>query len=710
MKITMRKLTLLIFINVFITGSLYSQSGWNWVHPYPQGHELKSAQFVNPELGFAAGEGGNIIKTTNGGVNWEVIWTGTSDPLYTVYFVNSQTGFVAGGYSGGIIKKTTNSGENWSTVYTGFTNSFRSICFTNDSSGYVVGNSGSIRKTVDWGNTWFSQNSQLGINLKKVTFLNSDTGFVFAESRIILKTTNGGSNWSWNSYNFTSSSFADISFTSYNNWYILGSGSIVFKSTDAGANWTGLYTGDNTGFSTIHFFDENTGIITGGDKIRKTTNGGTTWVNTALPGLNLRTLSFLNPDIGLSTGTGGQIYKTMNGGISWSSMQTSSSRIDFNSIYFINQLTGFAAGGNGTSYNIMRTTDGGSLWTTMNSGYNYYNTDVDFKDNWTGYVTNTNGKIYITNDGGASWTGQNVMSGLSLTTVDFKNSSTGYVSTSNGKVYKTENGGYFWTQLSETGFGGYIYSLVMSDDNTVFCVGSGGTILKTSNGGLSWISQVSGTSNHLLSVFFNDLQTGYACGNYTILKTTNGGDNWNSIRQNNGESLSSIMFTDNLTGYACGSGGLILKTTDAGITWNKQNSKTSFGLSRIFFVNSGQGFVCGVNGTILSTSTGGLTGSPVISKSIPNDFYLKQNFPNPFNPATNIEFGIPASQGKSKLGFVSLKIYDGLGKEVRTLVNENLSPGSYKLKFDGNNLSSGIYFYKLEIGGFAETKRMILLK
>jgi len=88
----------------------------------------------------------------------------------------------------------------------------------------------------------------------------------------------------------------------------------------------------------------------------------------------------------------------------------------------------------------------------------------------------------------------------------------------------------------------------------------------------------------------------------------------------------------------------------------------------------------------------------------PVTFYLYQNYPNPFNPVTHLKFGITESR------FVSLKVYDLLGKEVSELVNEKLSPGSYEFEFNGSGLSSGIYFYKLEAGNFSETRRMILLK
>ncbi|HMS64485.1 MAG TPA: choice-of-anchor D domain-containing protein, partial [Ignavibacteria bacterium] len=105
-------------------------------------------------------------------------------------------------------------------------------------------------------------------------------------------------------------------------------------------------------------------------------------------------------------------------------------------------------------------------------------------------------------------------------------------------------------------------------------------------------------------------------------------------------------------------------------------------------------------------------GENTISNEIPDEYSLSQNYPNPFNPVTNLEFGI------SHLGFVSLKVYDALGKEIKTLINETLSPGRYETEFNGSDLSSGMYFYKLVVSSsnqletedFVETKRMILLK
>ena len=91
-------------------------------------------------------------------------------------------------------------------------------------------------------------------------------------------------------------------------------------------------------------------------------------------------------------------------------------------------------------------------------------------------------------------------------------------------------------------------------------------------------------------------------------------------------------------------------------------------------------------------------------ETIPTKYFISQNFPNPFNPTTKIRYEIP------KESFVSLKVYDMLGREVKSLVNEEKPAGSYEINFNAYNLSSGIYFYTIKAGGFVQTKKLILLK
>jgi len=93
-----------------------------------------------------------------------------------------------------------------------------------------------------------------------------------------------------------------------------------------------------------------------------------------------------------------------------------------------------------------------------------------------------------------------------------------------------------------------------------------------------------------------------------------------------------------------------------------------------------------------------------VDKLVLNDFILYQNYPNPFNPSTIISFSIPSED------FITLRVYDVLGKEVDVLVNETKPPGNYDVEFSGKNLTSGIYFYKLKAGDFVDTKKLILIK
>jgi hypothetical protein len=93
-----------------------------------------------------------------------------------------------------------------------------------------------------------------------------------------------------------------------------------------------------------------------------------------------------------------------------------------------------------------------------------------------------------------------------------------------------------------------------------------------------------------------------------------------------------------------------------------------------------------------------------ISGSIPDKFELSQNYPNPFNPITNIKYQIIEN------GFVNLKIYDIVGREIATLVNKNQTAGTYETKFDASNISSGVYFYKLTSGSFSDVKKLVVVK
>jgi len=196
-----------------------------------------------------------------------------------------------------------------------------------------------------------------------------------------------------------------------------------------------------------------------------------------------------------------------------------------------------------------------------------------------------------------------------------------------------------------------------------------------------------------------------------ILKTTNGGSNWeNQLPLNSISGLKSLQFIDKNIGWTCGNGGLVYATSNGGQNWIKQENPTNQNLNSINFVDYNTGWVCGSNGTILKTNSG-IIPVGIITNNItaPQNFILSQNYPNPFNPITIIRYSIP-SDVRGQTSDVKLIVYNNLGKEIMTLVNEKQNAGSYAVDFNGDGLPSGVYFYRLEAGELSETKRMILLK
>jgi hypothetical protein len=203
--------------------------------------------------------------------------------------------------------------------------------------------------------------------------------------------------------------------------------------------------------------------------------------------------------------------------------------------------------------------------------------------------------------------------------------------------------------------------------------------------------------------------TGWAVGSSAttgnvIIKSTDAGFVWTGQTAPNTEQMFGVSFAAMDTGTAVGGNGTIIHTSNSGTTWVNQLSGTSQILNGVSFINTNVGFAVGNGGTILSTTNGGLSGINNISNEVPLNFSLKQNYPNPFNPSTVIRFQMPEA------GQASLKVYDAMGREVQTLVNERLNAGIYETKFEGSGLTSGVYFYKLITNGFTETKKMLMIK
>lgn len=400
------------------------------------------------------------------------------------------------------------------------------------------------------------------------------------------------------------------------------------------------------------------------------------------------------------------------------------------SVFFTDANTGYVTGNNGI---VLKTTNAGNNWTSQTLPPGYLLRFVFFTDINTGYIVSgdiisTNGLVYKTTNGGVNWNTLALPYYCSLYSTYFNNSNTGYV-TGYNTILKTTNAGIVWTSNNSFALG-YITSIDFVNPNTGFASAfNERVILKTTNAGINWQVVFDGGIYNagFFGIDFIDANTGVAvggnpstAGNAFILRTTNGGLNWSNCDFNNSNiyRLWSVRFLSPSIGYIAGGGlsggiGAILKTTNGGINWYFQTTNVDSALNGNYFTSVNTGYVVGSNGRILKTTDGGgnFIGIETIGNKVPTQFSLLQNYPNPFNPVTTIKFDI------AKTGFVTLKIYNILGKEIKSLANEKLEAGSYNISWNASDFPSGVYFYRIAIHsdkikteGFSDVKRMILIK
>jgi len=384
-------------------------------------------------------------------------------------------------------------------------------------------------------------------------------------------------------------------------------------------------------------------------------------------------------------------------------------------IFFTDTLHGWIGGDSGT---IIHTTNNGKVWNLQNSGVNNYITSIFFTDNNTGYAMSWNFDktppyfygtfILSTTNSGNTWSKYLFRdTNVFLNSIYFTDSQNGCMAGTGGKLYYTSNGGTEWLASSidsalVTGFP--IEKIKFSDSNTGYAAGGAfdiaGMIWKTTNAGRNWKSSIVGPEPLNDIYIFNSDNIITVGGDYeygaSSVTTSNGGLNWN-YREFGvfGISRAIDFRTQNEGWIPLGITDSFLVTTNSGINWNLTGTPQGSKIFGIIFTDTNKGWAVGDDGIILKYNSNivSVTNSDI---SIPERFSLSQNYPNPFNPTTKINYKLPASrQGGQITNYVSLKIYDVLGNEVITLVNQKQNVGSYVVEFDGSNLPSGIYFVKL---------------
>lgn len=436
------------------------------------------------------------------------------------------------------------------------------------------------------------------------------------------------------------------------------------------------------------------------------------WVQQTVPDSIsvLRTIDFSINNYCIATGywtdgftSKGRIVKTTNSGLNWNLIPLPDSIKYITGAMHISGQIWYACETSGTPY-FAKSTDNGNTWFkhgSFPSNYDYISA-MDFINENTGFIA-----IY--------------------------EQITGFNNESN--ILKTTNGGENWTPMLSYRLKGMFLTLKCVNENLIMTAGYidsafayDGVTYRTSNGGSSW-TRTNWNNIQFWDMDFINNTTGFICGERSslerglIFKTTNEGLNWNVTDTIMNCPLQGIEFYPS-TGIGISYGirhigstytNVILKTTNYGENWIEQSFPQSkmyelyqskmLSQTNYFIVGAKTGVGTGyLGGVVFHTTNGGSVFVENNSTTTPSEFSLKQNYPNPFNPETVIEFEI------SKRSNVLLKIYNSLGKEVSTLLNEIKPEGVYNVKFNADNFAGGVYYYVLQVNGIRETKKMVLIK
>jgi len=399
-------------------------------------------------------------------------------------------------------------------------------------------------------------------------------------------------------------------------------------------------------------------------------------------------------------------------------------------IKFANDSTATLVGADGV---ILNTKDGGITWDQQESNTTniLYCVDVTYKiysmDSPQripiGIAVGENGTILRTINGGYTW---NILDGGTLN--HLRGVSSTIVTQSviicgdSGTVLYSNNAGETFTQeISQTTVN--LYAIGYSPDvpmvnrlaaRVVLVVGDQGTVLLSNDDGITWTPLTSGIAVNFRAVSWADPYTATVVGEGgAIYNTTDRGISWNPTRTNFLCNFYGVKYLDSSTVVAVGDNGTIARSTDRGETFTTIQSNTENSIMSVNFANLNKGIAVGEASTTLYTNDGGQTwsGQNTLKKNIVSPllsdkktYSLAQNYPNPFNPGTTISYSIPVD---SK---VTLRVYDLTGRQVAELVNGLQPRGTHSVSFNAKNLSSGIYFYRINAGNYNEVKKMILIK
>lgn len=618
---------------------------------------LYRADAISADRAWAVGERGLIVATSDAGTNWRLQESGTSLPLYGIDFIDAQTGFAVGGDPAGsnsfanAILKTADGGQTWEgKTLPPLPGVLKAVHFLEGKNGWAVGGGGTIIATQNGGESWSLQQSGVTSELTAVDFVDADYGWATGPGRVLLKTDDGGTRWT---PQFTfSSPIRQIDFIDQNRGWAVGDGGALFETVDGGTRWTPI-SATTANLTGIRMETATQGWAVG-DRGTLLRFDGTGW--TTVPSGTTISLKGVAPSgENAAWGVGDYGMVTFASSQETPRVQNPTNTSEVYGPFFIDSRNGWSVGSNAR---IFRTQDGGTTWsqpvrdwrrdirwTRLSNPARLCNKNPDgswaedpatalcirtgsihlyhvfFLTPLKGWAVGQPSLILSTEDGGLTWTEQNVdpyaedcyqcaKAGVYLRQVQFADENNGWAVGRFRTIYKTTDGGRTWRLLSNN----WRFTTI---DGT--CTTPGGATLPRMGGHLFGLSVNPADPNDLFVA-------GGCCApcnpEAIIAHTTDGGLTWDlrtsvvwDARVENRITASDRLLPEverfhafqmiGNVGWAAGRGGVLMRTEDRGATWTRVPTGTSLTINNLFFINQEKGWLAGWMGTLLETGDGG---------------------------------------------------------------------------------------------------------
>ena len=612
---------------------------------------LLGVHFINADRGWAVGNNGLLVTTTNGGATWSTGSVGINTVMRDVHFVDSNHGWAVG--NAGALRTTTDGGTTWTATPSGTTELLFDIYFVDANTGWAVGDNGTVIHTTDGGATWSANSNSGGTtsDLRGVHFSGPGSpGWAVGQDGTIINTPGPGGSWT-TQISSTTATLNDVYFIDADRGWVVGAGGTILVTINRGTDWNTLDSNTTTPLNDVYFVDSDQGWVVGtGGTILATNNGGVTWSSQSTPTTrSLFAIHFAGPNDGWAVGNNGIILHGFTLDVTAPQLTDDTPDLDLIAGTLLLQfdeiidtsattLSGITItdnnGANGVSLigATLSDTDSNTLTISLTESQRNALTQLQIGANPNSLQININATAIRDSAGNyfagitnteltvtpvlhnVTWVSQYSNTTASLIGVHFANTTQGWAVGFNGTVTTTTDGGITWSAQNSTTTKP-LSNIHFANTTHGWAVGFNGTVIATTNGGTTWSSQPSNTTNLLFDVYFVNANNGWAVGaDGIIINTTNAGADWSVLDSNNNSTFHATHFIDANHGWIVGNNGTVIAittapTTDDVTVFTVQDSGVSVNLIDVHFVDTNNGWAVGNNGTVIATNNGGTTWS-----------------------------------------------------------------------------------------------------